>query len=110
MADREKVIKWIESCLDHGLYGGEECSKCPYYSTSARLVCKMLLLYDAHELLKEQDAVEPIRSKDADVWYCGNCDAIVGEETLTMGGIQEVRYNYCPECGRKVKWDETDRR
>ena len=53
---------------------------------------------------ENQNAVEPIRSKDADVWYCGNCDAIVGEETLTMGGIQEVRHNYCPECGRKVKW------
>ena len=50
-------------------------------------------------------AVEPIRSKNADVWYCGNCDEIVGEETLTVGGIQEVRHKYCPECGRKVKWE-----
>lgn len=55
---------------------------------------------------ENQNAVEPIRSKDADVWYCENCDEIVGEETLTMGGIQEVRHKYCPECGRKVKWDE----
>jgi len=64
------------------------------------------VISDAPTISVEQDAVEPIRSKDADVWYCGNCDAIVGEETLTIGGIQEVRHNYCPECGRKVKWDE----
>lgn len=57
---------------------------------------------------ENQNAVEPIRSKDADVWYCGNCVEIVGEETLTIGGIQEVRHKYCPECGRKVKWDEAD--
>ena len=106
MADR--VIKGLEchlARLTDDLVNGmvHSCRECTY---RGEMNCSIQLIANALELLKEQDAVEPIRSKDADVWYCGNCDEIVGEETLTMGGIQEVRHNYCPECGRKVKWDD----
>lgn len=108
MTDKEKVINGLECHLaitNDNLGTVHSCQDCSY---SGELNCSTQLIANALELLKEQDAVEPIRSKNADVWYCGNCDEIVGEETLTMGGIQEVRHKYCPECGRKVKWNETD--
>lgn len=63
---------------------------------------------DAPTISVEQDGVEPIRSNESNEWFCGYCFEIVGETTLTAGGIQEVRHKYCPECGRKVKWDATD--
>ncbi len=102
MIDKRQVMYDLERCVCHAPDACEDCSRC--YTIG--FDCMEKLMSDALALLKEQNAVKPIRSKDADVWYCGNCDAIVGEETLTIGGIQEVRHNYCPECGRKVKWDE----
>ena len=47
-------------------------------------------------LLKEQEAVEPIRidGKRNHFIKCGNCNYDL------MTGFQ-----FCPHCGRKVKWD-----
>lgn len=90
--------------IDDAYYNGEKSA----LNAVINMINSTPTIKAALELLKEQDAVEPIRSNESDVWYCGNCDEIVGEETLTAGGIQEVRHNYCPECGRKVKWDEAD--
>ena len=53
--------------------------------------------FDAQELLKEQ---EPVKPKSEDYFghrfeVCGNC------------GNYIMRYEkYCPECGRKVDWDD----
>jgi hypothetical protein len=61
-------------------------------------------------LLKEHEAVKPnIRTEtitvfdvddelDAYIAECGNCG-----RSLIMPCSPEV-YNYCPKCGRKVKW------
>ena len=106
MTDKEKVIKGLELCIEQGLSDGADCSKCPYYTTSARLTCWMILLYNAHELLKEQDGVEPQIILGIPVFNphtglehdivckCGNCGMpLIGKA------------NYCFKCGRKVKWD-----
>jgi len=50
--------------------------------------------------LKEQEAVEPDASlMIPDLYYCGNCKT----ELLDTGA--GYRPKYCPECGRKVKWE-----
>lgn len=43
--------------------------------------------------LEKQDATEPIRPAGSGMMFCGKCMYPVG------------RHNYCPECGRKVKWN-----
>lgn len=51
--------------------------------------------------MKEQEAVEPIKSLDKDddfTFLCSNCN---GE--LFCGDI--LRDNFCPTCGRSVKWE-----
>ena len=50
----------------------------------------------AIEALERQDATEPISPLNptwSSLHFCGKCMYPVG------------RYNYCPQCGRKVKWN-----
>lgn len=106
MTDKKKVINGLECHLaitNDSLGTVHSCQDCLY---SGELNCSTKLIANALELLKEQNAVEPIRSNES--WYCGHCFEKVGGATLIAGGIQKVRHKYCPECGRKVKWDETN--
>ena len=111
MTDKEKVINGLECHLaitNDSLGTVHSCQDCSY---SGELNCSTQLIANALELLKEQDAVEPIRSNES--WYCGHCFERVGEmrayaNATGAAGIQKVRHKYCPECGRKVKWNETD--
>ena len=54
------------------------------------------------EMLKEQEAVKPIAKED-DTYEC-ICGAIVGWDELDASGIVQTRLNYCPYCGKAVKW------
>lgn len=89
-----------KSCIDCPFkeqeYGEGECladkeNRCTYGDSSGRQEwCP----------LKEQEAVEPIRKKlkFSERWECGNC-----HEELFEGEV--IRDNYCPNCGRAVKWE-----
>ena len=54
----------------------------------------------AEELLKEQEAVEPINSYGT--FRCGNCNNIVGYNDGLGRGYQN---NFCSKCGKQVKWE-----
>ena len=103
MIDREKVIKGLEYCITH--YNcKDEVSTCPYID-----LCEQLddstggtLERDALALLKEQEPVEPKRTINSNGFhydYCGACDCILPV------GRDFNRANYCPRCGRPVKWE-----
>lgn len=94
MADREKVIKGIDICLQR-FHCGEGC---PYYN-DAKIGCMEQLREDALDLLKEREAVEPTliregRNKHYNDYVCPRCD-------------NEVVYeqNYCTECGVQFLWE-----
>ena len=56
-------------------------------------------------LLKEQEAIEP--HLDVDEWKCGNCGHdLEHQEMLGDNVLFHEQYNYCPNCGKAVKWDE----
>lgn len=57
MADREKVIKGVESCIKMGRLGVENCRElnCPYFENGLRLSCWIDVLADALALLKEAE-------------------------------------------------------
>lgn len=59
-------------------------------------------LYDALELLKEQEPLEPYAC-EGDM-KCGNGCEIVGYIRESDGKIERLA-NYCPYCGRPVKWE-----
>lgn len=105
MPDREKVIRGLECCLspnDH--------ENCPYDGIGKTYShCLKQLVTDALSLLKEQEeGIEPkARTQEqedfaeklgiiAPAWWCGVC------------GFQLLQYGlkYCPNCGKKVKWND----
>jgi len=95
---REKIIKGLECCWD--VQSGWKdaryvCSTCPY--TDNCIPCETLapLMEDALALLKGQEPVKP-------TWRCGY--AYCGKCGYKLHWIVD-KNNYCPECGRAVKWE-----
>ena len=104
MPDMEQVIYDIERCICHVPDACRDCSK-----DGDGAYCMEDLMTDALALLKEQKPVKPI-DKGEDSYVCDKCGEIVGWEEMDVGGIDPVKFKYCPGCGRKVKWDAADRR
>lgn len=98
MLYRERVIESLESHVN------ESCAKCKYRESDAQF-CLKELLKDAIELLKEQEAVKP--SVDVDTYVCPNCGhRLEVQGKLGDNVIFDERYNFCPACGKAVKWDD----
>ena len=99
---REKVIKGLECCMGEGQCCGM-CDNCPYNTDKMR--CDLATLHqEALELLKAQGPVEPV--VDIDTWKCGNCGhTLEHQELLGDNVLFHEQYNYCPDCGRPVKWE-----
>ena len=61
-------------------------------------------LMDILYYLKEQEPVKAVADGE-DSYMCNNCGTVIGWAEWEPGGIEEVKYKFCPECGRPVKWD-----
>lgn len=95
MTDMEKVVKGLECCAV-GCRSG-----CPYSDIDD---CESMLCADALALLKAQEAVKPV--VDIDTWECGNCGhTLEHQELLGDNVLFHEQYNFCPGCGRAVKWE-----
>ena len=99
MADREKVIKGLEACLDEA-----DCTKCYKDGPGFGYACRDSLMRDALVALKEREAVEP-KLVGVNTWICGECGAFLGWEEFTQSGLELVENRFCPHCGRRVKWN-----
>ena len=66
----------------------------------------MEYIMEGYNLLKAQEPVEPTEPDEDNTQYCGACGSAVGYEVLEPSGIGYIKYNYCPECGQEVKWDD----
>lgn len=54
--------------------------------------------------LKAQEPAEPVL--DVDTWKCGNCGHTLEHQQLLGDNVLfHEKYNYCPECGKAVKWE-----
>ena len=102
--DREKVsevIKGLECCSVNftDCVCGEEIDECPYCGTKK---CIDNLMRDALELLKAQEPVKPYAEyceHTGTKWLvCGACHEPMNKTS------EETWSNYCPNCGRAVKW------
>lgn len=113
MVDREKVIKGFECChvMVHDLGPDKaSCGICPYKDIQTEeqidlggIECIAVLHDDALALLKEQEPVEP--SVDVDTYVCPNCGhRLEHQGMLGDNVIFDERYNFCPACGKAVKW------
>ena len=98
--DKEKVIKGLECSANNNA----ACSSdCPYYENAVSARCFQAMTRDAIALLREQESVKPIVGEYG-TRLCGNCGEEVG--VISDSTPYKIRKNYCPECGRKVKWDD----
>jgi len=109
MPNREKVIKGFECChvMVHDI--GQDktsCGICPYKDVQTEeqidlggIECIAVLHDDALSLLKEQETTFEKDGHHIRCTSCGNywCD------TDREGNL--FPHNYCPECGRAVKWE-----
>lgn len=106
----ERVIKGME-CHKRAAYGeideyGFACNQCPYKDMESTCHSRTEgdLISDALDLLKAQEPVKPVL--DIDTWKCGNCrHTLEHQELLGDNVLFHEQYNYCPECGRAVKWE-----
>ena len=67
----------------------------------------------AYDMLKAQEPVEPTEPDEDNTRYCGACGSPVGYDAFPITEQDEdesteiitIRLNYCPTCGRAVKWE-----
>lgn len=97
----EKVIKGLECCTF--ILGKRKCNECPYQKGLPDNGCYQLQ-DDFHALLKEQEAVTPYI--DIDEAKCPICKVkLTWQELLGDDVLFEDFFDYCPHCGRSVKWE-----
>ena len=92
MPDRNELIASLE-----GRIWGGEMHKGGYIHVPQEEAEAIL------ELLKGRELVKPVFVGN-DEWQCPECGAVVGWTKLDCGGITETRYEYCPECVRRIAW------
>lgn len=99
MTDLEKIISSIEYYCKY-----PDMAQMHYYGSKIVQMPEQLMR-DALALLKAQEPVEPIQDEDGD-WICGACkDGMVGCGVFDEAGIEDIRNEHCPKCGRAVKWE-----
>ena len=95
--DREKVIKGLEE-VQHYI----NVENLPAHTLKAKLV-----IDDAIALLKAQEPVMVEERADTDTINCPKC----GQQFARVGRDKSIYLdtdeepNYCPKCGRAVKWE-----
>lgn len=102
--DREKVIKGLEICSEHGSWHGlncednEACKNCPYRRCETG--CVVTIAKDALALLKEQEP-KPVElhtnAYGTKFYFCPKCKREL---------FHTRNLNFCERCGQAVKWND----
>lgn len=99
MTEKNDVIKHLEQLCDEIRTGRIKTASASY------TVRRMDWIGDAIALLKTQEPVSPI--VDVDEWKCGYCGhKLEHQELLGDNVLFHEQYDFCPRCGKKVKWDD----
>lgn len=81
-------LKWLKG-YDNTVIGGKTVGE---------------ILDEINALLKEREPVEPLI--DVDTYVCPNCGHRLEHQSMLGDNvIFDERYNFCPACGKAVKWD-----
>ena len=96
--DREKLIRGLECCAEMNC--GADC---PYLTAGG---CRVKVLEDAISLLREQEPVKPIFDEEDVSGRCGACGHALMHQSMVGDVLVDEWFQYCPRCGKKVKWYE----
>ena len=79
------------------------------YTNGSQLIQVFRVVQLVEHMMGEHEPMHPIPFAGG-TWQCPMCDTPVGYEELLEGGFTEIRHKFCPECGRRIKWevDEKD--
>lgn len=94
MPDKEKIIKAVEEAFDlvySDFIGTDDFNETEWEQNKA----------DALELLKEQETSDTNQSR---IFHCKKCGYGIDDIYLTDESAYPIEPNYCPNCGRLVKW------
>ena len=101
MPDREKVIRAWELFRESNPY--EICNGREFRAFTDPEYCMSHMIEDTIAMLKKQEAIEPILEQDSMV--CGVCGhEVIWQKMLGDGIWVDEELNYCPNCGKQVKW------
>lgn len=113
MPSVEKVVRGLAACMPQTEEDARiSCAGCPYnghpcggnYQDNDHVNLPVAIIEDIRGLLKAQEPVEP--KLDVDEWRCGNCGhKLEHQELLGDNVLFHEQYNYCPNCGKAVKWE-----
>ena len=104
MTDAQRILKGLECCgsKEHCHFGEDGC---PFFFPENPDDCTSRLARAALALLNKQEAIEP--HLDVDEWKCGKCGHdLEHQEMLGDNVLFHELYNYCPNCGKAVKWND----
>lgn len=88
MPDLKSVIKGLECCTNQSI---PKCEQCPY-AYHCEEWDTWVIKADALALLKEQDAVRPVKQIEQTEWtVCGNCRNHIISKWI-----------FCPNCGKPI--------
>lgn len=91
-----EMIGYFMPCWHNAAQGSEAKKRfARYIDTLTRM--------SQQEPQNQQEPVEAIENGD-DTFVCGNCGTTVGWDVLEIYGLGEEKYDYCPHCGKPVKW------
>lgn len=103
MTDREKTILGLYQHCKGSMF--DRCGECPYYDVEDHepFQCRDELLHDTLKLLSEQEAKQ-VKTDMYGNAYCPWCST---DRTIEMGLLRlHLGTQFCPYCGKAVKWDE----
>lgn len=90
MLDREKVIYHLNDCM--------EASR----RDNTWVFVRKDIVEDAIALLKEQETTSTAESR---LFHCEKCGYGIDDIYLSNEYDFDIDPHYCPNCGRKVKWE-----
>ena len=99
--NREKVFDALRNCITE-----PKCRDCPWETCEEFHQTKKIpldLCLDILKMLKEQGAIEPDVDSEGSC-SCGNCGTTVRYSPAGCS-VPEKLCKYCPECGKRVKWE-----
>jgi hypothetical protein len=98
------LLKVQEPPTSESISSAIECLLHPQDADDSDMAKAIDTAVRAMRLMNAQEPVEP--KLDVDEWKCGKCGhKLEHQELIGDNVLLHEQYNYCPECGRAVKWE-----
>ena len=95
LIDADALIEWIDENVSENT---------PNALVTKAVVISALKSKNVAPTVDDTESIKHYAQGDGS-YACNNCGETVGWEEMNCGGISLVKYKYCPECGRRMRWN-----